>query len=169
MTEPRSGAGAERSRAGEIQALAELSDDLLPALIARLRASGLGELEIRTDAWRVRLRRETAPADGSMRATAGTSAGAAGGGAGAVDEAAGVARSPAVGYFSPGDDVAVGRSVRSGDSLGNVDVLGIIQDVAAPIGGVISRVLAEPGQAVEYGQALAEIEAIGADPTPRSS
>nr|MBA3891696.1 hypothetical protein [Gemmatimonadaceae bacterium] len=33
-----------------------LADDVVPALIARLEASGLGELEVRQGGWRVRLR-----------------------------------------------------------------------------------------------------------------
>jgi pyruvate/2-oxoglutarate dehydrogenase complex dihydrolipoamide acyltransferase (E2) component len=55
--------------------------------------------------------------------------------------------------------VAVGRIVRSGDTLGYVDVLGVRQDVVAPVDGVLMRLLAEPGQAVEYGQGLAFVEA----------
>jgi biotin carboxyl carrier protein len=39
------------------ETIARLADDLLPALIARLDASGLGELEVRTAAWRIRLRK----------------------------------------------------------------------------------------------------------------
>ncbi|HEY7598478.1 MAG TPA: hypothetical protein VH741_01025, partial [Candidatus Limnocylindrales bacterium] len=37
--------------------IAHLADEVLPMLIARLGASGLGELEVRQDGWRVRLRR----------------------------------------------------------------------------------------------------------------
>jgi acetyl-CoA carboxylase biotin carboxyl carrier protein len=36
--------------------IARLADDLLPALVARLGASGLGELEVREGGWRIRLR-----------------------------------------------------------------------------------------------------------------
>ncbi|HXQ96415.1 MAG TPA: hypothetical protein VN800_05775, partial [Candidatus Acidoferrales bacterium] len=39
------------------ETISRLADDLLPALIARLDASGLGELEVRTNAWRIRLRK----------------------------------------------------------------------------------------------------------------
>ncbi len=39
------------------ETILRLADDLLPALIARLDASGLGELEVRTAAWRIRLRK----------------------------------------------------------------------------------------------------------------
>jgi hypothetical protein len=37
--------------------IAQLAGDLLPALIARLDASDLGELEVRGEGWRVRLRK----------------------------------------------------------------------------------------------------------------
>jgi biotin carboxyl carrier protein len=51
---------AERS--ADHAAIDRLSDELLPALIAKLGATGLGELEVREGSWRVRLRR---PADGT--------------------------------------------------------------------------------------------------------
>ena len=48
-------------RAADHATISESIDELLPALIAKLGATGLAELEIREDALRVRLRR---PADG---------------------------------------------------------------------------------------------------------
>ena len=69
-----------------------------------------------------------------------------------------VARSSAVGYFTPAPDLVVGRSVQAGDLLGSIDVLGIAQEVTAPEEGIVAAVLAEEGQAVEYGQVLAEID-----------
>jgi biotin carboxyl carrier protein len=48
-------------RAADHAAIDRLTDELLPALIAKLGATGLGELEVREGGWRVRLRR---PADG---------------------------------------------------------------------------------------------------------
>ena len=54
---PPSGAGDPDPVAPPPETIARLADDLLPALIARLDASGLGELEVRTDAWRIRLRK----------------------------------------------------------------------------------------------------------------
>jgi multidrug efflux pump subunit AcrA (membrane-fusion protein) len=69
-----------------------------------------------------------------------------------------------VGYFSPAPRLAVGRSVQVGDQIGSVDVLGISLEVTAPLGGVVSAVLAEQGQAVEYGQPLAEIDPMAAAP-----
>ena len=52
-----SGGAVLDSAAPPPETIARLADDLLPALIARLDASGLGELEVRTDAWRIRLRK----------------------------------------------------------------------------------------------------------------
>jgi biotin carboxyl carrier protein len=80
---------AERS--ADHAAIDRLSGELLPALIAKLGATGLGELEVREGAWRVRLRRPgdiapgTAPRDrrpGDRDRSARGSA--AGGGAGAA-------------------------------------------------------------------------------------
>ena len=76
-------------------------------------------------------------------------------------DGAGEARSPAVGYFSPARGLVVGQSVSTGDTLGSVDVLGIAQEVTAPVDGIVSALLAETGQAVEYGQVLVEIDPLG--------
>ncbi|HTS14242.1 MAG TPA: biotin/lipoyl-containing protein, partial [Candidatus Sulfotelmatobacter sp.] len=64
-----------------------------------------------------------------------------------------------VGYFSPLGSLTAGVTVRSGDVLGHVDVLGVRQDVVAPADGVVGRYLAEAGEAVEYGQELVRMEA----------
>ena len=158
MTDERAG-GIPASDAHEpVGGLEGLTEEVLPALIARLRASRLGELEVRTSDWRVRLRRDT---DAGVRA----SAEAASSTEATLDEPANgsVARSTAVGYFTPAHELAVGGSVQAGDLLGTVDVLGIGQEVTAPTDGIIARVLAEDGQAVEYGQVLAEIDPLEDD------
>ena len=129
-----------------------LTDEVLPALIARLRASRLGELEIRTATWRVRLRRDASVRPAHERASSSLAEAAAD----ALDGS--LARSPAVGYFTPAPDLALGQTVLAGDLLGSIDVLGIAQEVVAPADGIVSRLLVEDGQAVEYGQALAEID-----------
>ena len=67
--------------------------------------------------------------------------------------------SPAVGYFSPRDGMAVGSRVARGDVLGHVDVLGVRQDVVAPIAGLIGALDAQPGEAIEFGQPVARIDA----------
>jgi biotin carboxyl carrier protein len=44
--------------------IARLADDILPALVARLGATGLGELEVREGSWRIRLRMPPGPRPG---------------------------------------------------------------------------------------------------------
>ena len=60
----RSERDAERARLADHAAIDRLSEELLPALVAKLGASGLGEIEIREGAWKVRLRRPSG-ADGA--------------------------------------------------------------------------------------------------------
>jgi biotin carboxyl carrier protein len=221
------------------ETIARLADDLLPALIARLDASGLGELEVRTDAWRIRLRkpydrrrgpslpegrrrpgepteathgrRDAARSDAGRSDAARSDAGRSdaahattahatrpagghgslaegshgdpprgtqgGAGAAAIDgdgHAAGampadplapaIAASPAVGYFTPRDGWTTGRHVRSGDVVGYVDCLGVRQDVLAPVDGFLGRLLAQAGEAVEYGQPLVHLDLPKAGP-----
>lgn len=50
-------------RLADHAAIDTLTDELIPALIAKLGASGLGEIEVREGPWKVRLRR---PADGTV-------------------------------------------------------------------------------------------------------
>ena len=176
-------------------AIDQLTDDLLPALVAKLGASGLGEIEIREGTWRVRLRmpvdgsavagRRPAPARGGSRGGDGShvdhvradASGPAGTGtvpgsqgsatepASAVGPSRLVATSPAVGYFRPRNDLRAGTKVRAGDRIGSVDVLGIGQDLVAPEDGLIGATLVAPGEPVEYGQAIIVLEQLG---EPRS-
>lgn len=53
---------SDAERSADHAAIDRLSAELLPALIAKLGATDLGELEVREGSWRVRLRR---PADGT--------------------------------------------------------------------------------------------------------
>lgn len=64
MPDPSTERAGERSledRLADHAAIDRLADDLLPALVAKLGATGLGEIEVREGGWKVRLRR---PADG---------------------------------------------------------------------------------------------------------
>ena len=145
--------------------LARLADEILPALIARLDVSDLGELEVRHGGWRVRLRRDLAPI---VTAVTGPSAPASTStGAGATETARMGATSPAVGYFIPNEKTRTGRKVAAGDVVGWVEVLGVRQEVVARRDGTVGRFLAEAGQAVEYGQELVVIDAprLPGDPT----
>ena len=189
-TDERRPARSAADRTADHAAIDRLSGELLPALIAKLGATGLGELEVREGGWRVRLRR---PADGGAprrerrvgdragdRARERSGERAAEHGAERPERAAHhgleavtartesrkVATSPAVGIFQPRAELTAGTRVRSGDRLGAVDMLGVPQEVLAPVDGVVGTSLVEPGEAVEYGQELLVIEY---DPTAPGS
>jgi acetyl-CoA carboxylase biotin carboxyl carrier protein len=215
------GGADERSAADrelDHAAIDRLAAELLPALIARVADSGLGEIEVREGSWRVRVRRPAGDGTGHARRAADrpsraqpghaghghqpaafeghrtakepresreTRSGIAGQGNGSspaglvpvgpggdratpdrtdptvnVDDGTErvVATSPAVGVYQPRPDARPGTQVRAGDRLGAVDMLGIPQEVVAPIDGIVGSSLVEPGQAVEYGQDLVVIE-----------
>jgi len=69
-----------------------------------------------------------------------------------------VAASPGVGYFSLRDGLAAGSALRRGDVLGHVDVLGVKVEVVSPADSIVAQVLADGGEAVEYGQELVRLE-----------
>src|SRR4051812_29307055 len=149
------------------QIIARLADEVVPTLIERLANSSLGELEVRENGWRVRLRRPMA--DGATEALTSDQharrqphpvmAPAAGAQAAARDALRGVVSSPAVGYFATRSGVEAGAKLRSGDLLGYIDVLGVRQEVVSPIDGALKGFEVEAGQAVEYGQPIARVEA----------
>jgi biotin carboxyl carrier protein len=58
---------APADRLADHAAIDTLADELIPALIAKLGASGLGEIEVREGDWKVRLRR---PSDGVVPGSA---------------------------------------------------------------------------------------------------
>jgi acetyl-CoA carboxylase biotin carboxyl carrier protein len=168
MPEPRhSSDRTAADRQADHASLARLSDSLVPALVAKLSASGLGELEVHEGDWKVRLRRGSPVATATgrrperSRPTAPAAPDRGPGGASehthASDRERGVATAPAVGVFKP--IAQVGARVRAGDRVATVDLLGIPQDVVAPIDGVVVEVFIKNGEAVEYGEAVVAVEA----------
>jgi biotin carboxyl carrier protein len=149
--------------------LARLADTLVPALVQKLNGSGLGELEVREGDWRIRLRRPTgatsparrerprvaghAPAPHAPSAPAGARPAAEP----VRDPDRVAATSPAVGVFRV--VASTGTRVRQGDRIAAVDLLGIPQDVVAPIDGILAELLVAPGDPVEYGEEVAVVAA----------
>jgi acetyl-CoA carboxylase biotin carboxyl carrier protein len=82
----------------------------------------------------------------------------------AADERGHAVKSPMVGTFyrssSPGAKpfVEVGTVVKQGDPVCIIEAMKILNEIEADQSGTITRVLAENGQAVEYGQPLFVIE-----------
>jgi acetyl-CoA carboxylase biotin carboxyl carrier protein len=173
---PPSDADSRASDADSRATIARLTVDTLPRLIERLTKSQLGELEVRENGWRIRLRRPlygnaTAPSphpEPGQRPRAAQTGGQSSSdrpvGPGRVSQTPrtestrGLVTSPQVGYFAPRDGLATGQDLRSGDVIGYVDVLGVRHEVVSATDGTLRGIDVEAGQAVEYGQPLARVE-----------
>lgn len=152
-----------------LDAIARAADELVPALTERLRRHGLGEIEVSAGDLRLRVAAgDPAPLVATRSTRAASPADpAAGAGAGAgegetsarASESSVPVTSPAVGFFLYADGLGPGLQVAKGDALGHVEVLGVRHDVRAPRGGTVRHLVAEAGEAVEYGQTVVEIEA----------
>lgn len=154
-----------------LDAIGAAADELIPQLAERLRIHALGEIEVSSDDLRVRV---TAPSDGNGTTSASrpelmteTAASVPGRSAIAPDigppagpGSVGVS-SPAVGFFVYADGLGPGLEVAKGDPLGHVEMLGVRHDVRAPRGGIVRHLVAESGEAVEYGQVVMELEPAG--------
>ena len=75
-----------------------------------------------------------------------------------------VIKSPMVGTFyrsaSPGAKpfAEVGSTIKEGDPVCIIEAMKIMNEIEADLGGTISRILCENGQAVEFGQPLFVLE-----------
>ena len=141
-----------------LEAIARAARDLVPALSERLTRHGLGEVEVAHGELRLRVARASAPAAtapatrGEAIAASVTSSASA-----AQPSAFGVA-SPAVGFFVYAEGLGPGLAVEKGDAHGQVEMLGVRHDVRAPRRGMVRNLVAESGEAVEYGQVVLELE-----------
>jgi acetyl-CoA carboxylase biotin carboxyl carrier protein len=146
----------ERDRT--LEQIEQAAAELVPQLSERLVMHGLGEIEVRRGDLRVRVvassARHASPALAARPVAAAPPAPP-------PDDSHAVS-SPAVGYFLFADGLGPGLAIEKGDTLGYVDVLGVRHEVRAPRGGKVRNLVAESGEAVEYGQVVIEIEPIGA-------
>lgn len=146
----------------------ELKDVALELMDA-LKAKGLGEVELEMDDVKIKIK-SAPPAPVVPVAAAPVAAAAAP--AAAQDEAAAPAeelpagtevKSPLVGtfYSSPSPDappfVLVGQKVKEGDTLFIIEAMKTMNEVKSPCDGTVSRILAQPGDMVEYNQTVAII------------
>ncbi|MDQ2941472.1 MAG: hypothetical protein M3R05_04695 [Chloroflexota bacterium] len=132
--------------------------ELVPQLSERLVKHGLGEIEVRRGDLRVRVVASAAPHASPALATRPVAVAPP---APPADDSHAVS-SPAVGYFLFADGLGPGLAIEKGDTLGYVDVLGVRHEVRAPRSGKVRNLVAESGEAVEYGQVVIEIEPVGA-------
>lgn len=143
-----------------LDAIARAASELIPQLSERLATHGLGEIEVSRGDLRLRVAAGTpapprpAPTEALAPATADP---AAEGGVPKPPPGVGVA-SPAVGFFVYADGLGPGLDVAKGDPVGHVEMLGVRHDVRAPRAGTVRHLVAESGEAVEYGQVVVELE-----------
>lgn len=157
----------------------------LKTLIELVQESGIAELEVTEGEERVRITRTVpnaaqpmmsymtpmAPMAGAMAMPAPASPSQATAAApAAVPAAAPVpapghpVKSPMVGTFyrsaSPGSKpfIDVGSTVSVGDTICIIEAMKLMNEIEADKAGVVKAILAENGQAVEYGQPLVIIE-----------
>ena len=148
----------------------ELKDVALELMDA-LKAKGLGEVELEMDDVKIKIK--SAPPAPVVPVAAAPVAAAAAPAAAAQDEAAAApaeelptgteVKSPLVGtfYSSPSPDappfVLVGQKVKEGDTLFIIEAMKTMNEVKSPCDGTVSRILAQPGDMVEYNQTVAII------------
>lgn len=128
---------------------------VLDRVLGLMREHGLAELEIESEDLRIRARKGGAGAPPVEAAAAAADPAPAG-----REPVATVVEAPVVGTFyrAGAPDVApfveVGDRVEPGDVLCVIEAMKLMNDIKAEFAGEVVEVLAENGQAVEYGQAL---------------
>jgi acetyl-CoA carboxylase biotin carboxyl carrier protein len=141
-------------------AMARAANELVPQLTERLARHGLGEIEVTSGDLRLRVARAAGtppPVQQQDRPGAAVPTTPPASASPGVAASVGVA-SPAVGFFVYADGLGPGLAVEKGDPLGQVEMLGIRHDVRAPRRGTVRHLVAESGEAVEYGQVVLELE-----------
>jgi len=143
----------------------DIDTQAIRELAALLEETGLTEIEVGDKDRRVRVARQGIP----VAAVAAPAPVAAAGTAPVPtpDDPAhhpGAIRSPMVGtiYLSPEPGTApfikVGDAVAAGDMLLIIEAMKVMNQIPAPRGGRVARILVENGSPVEYGQALLILE-----------
>ncbi|MBI1867446.1 MAG: acetyl-CoA carboxylase biotin carboxyl carrier protein [Methylocystis sp.] len=154
-------------------AAAKPIDAELVRTIARLLSeSDLTEIEVQKGDLRIRAARAPAPVHGGAIAlpahaspqVASAPPAAAPPSAAVPAEHPDALKSPMVGtaYLRPSPDakpfVEIGARVLAGDKLLLIEAMKTFNDIVAPRGGVVTAILVEDGQPVEYGEPLLVIE-----------
>ena len=149
--------------------------DLVRELAQILRDTDLAEIEIESDDMRVRLSRQSAiapqvmpmPSPAAQQHPAPAAPATAPPPlevAAAPPSRGNTVPSPMVGtaYLSPSPGtapfVAVGQSVREGETLLIIEAMKVMNQIPAPASGTVKEILCEDGQPVEFDQPLMVIE-----------
>ncbi len=142
----------------------EPDDDLIRRLAALLKETGLSEIEYEAEGKRIRVGRGGGPVAAGPAEPAPPAASAAGPAPGAPPGAeaapAGAVTSPMVGtvYLAaePGAStlVKVGDKVTEGQTLLIIEAMKVMNPLASPSAGTVTRILVSDGQPVEFGEPL---------------
>jgi len=145
----------------------------LKTLIDLVQNSGISELEISEGEEKIRIAKHLTaapattmvslppgPLPAAVAAPVAAPAPAAAAEAPAAQADGHVMKAPMVGTFyrssSPesGPFVEVGQAVKAGDTLCIIEAMKLMNEIEADVAGTVKAILAENGQAVEYGQPL---------------
>ena len=144
--------------------------ELIRALAGVLDEAGLTEIEIGEGANRIRIAREAAPVAAPAPVAVAAPVAAVPvaqeepAAAPAAEDDPGAVTSPLVGvvYVAPEPGgrpfVVAGDEINEGDTLFIVEAMKTMNPVRAPRGGRVTRILAENGARVEYGEVLLILE-----------
>ena len=148
--------------------------DIALQLMDALASKKLGEVSIEAEGVKIRVK-ASAPAPVIAAAPAASPAPAAQSAAPAASAESETApaddipagtqvKSPLVGtfYSSPSPDeppfVLAGQEVKEGDTLCIIEAMKVMNEIKAPCSGKVVRIMAQPGDMVEYNQVLCIIE-----------
>ncbi len=164
---------AARSSSG---ASGAIDTDLVRSIANLLAETNVGEIEIKKGDLKIRVSRQVsvaaapapvamaAPPSPAMQAPAPAASPVAPPAPSAAAAHPGAVKSPMVGtaYRKPSPDaknfVEVGSVVKTGDRLMLIEAMKTFNDIVAPKSGLVSAILIEDGQPVEFGQTLFVIE-----------
>jgi acetyl-CoA carboxylase biotin carboxyl carrier protein len=143
-----------------------IDEDAIRALARLLDETGLTEIEIEQDGVRLRVGRMAPAVSVGAVPLAGRAADVSVPATGVVDPALhpGVVTSPMVGtaYRAPEPGakafVDIGSAVKVGETLLIIEAMKTMNQVPAPRAGVVTQILFEDGQPVEFGEPLVIIE-----------
>jgi acetyl-CoA carboxylase biotin carboxyl carrier protein len=135
-------------------------------LAALLEETGLGEIEYATDQWRIRVARDGGATREAAPVPSAPSRPASEPDTKETIDARhpGAVTSPMVGtvYLSSGPDqppfVALGDTVKAGQTLLIIEAMKVMNPLAAPRAGKIARITVENGAPVEFGAVLMIVE-----------
>ena len=149
--------------------LTDIDGELVKKLAGLLDETRLTEIEYAVGEFRLRVTRAPAPVQSFAAAPAGVAAAAPAGGAAPAAEAdpashPGAVTSPMVGtvYLAPQPGappfVRVGDTVSAGQTLLIIEAMKVMNQIKAPKGGKLARILVADSSPVEFGQAVMILE-----------